>query len=309
MEELYKCVGITRQAHQKWRAYQVLEHQYESMVCSKCGMIRKNHKRMSSRKIYSMSSGEFPFGRDKFEHYAHRNGYMVRRKRSFTKTTYPLKVGAVPNLIEGVLVNSPNQIYQSDIFYMKVGNQTMYGFVIMDIYTKELLVLHEANNMYATELNIALKKLIHKIGSSKVRGAIFHSDRGSQYGDAHFITLCNKYGLKRSMGKRSQQNAYAERVQGTIQHEHLFEMEIDASNLHQKLAKIARLYNEERPHNSLGGMTPKGFKQQMSKVELKNRPEMQVYQWTEPILTKDMLFNKKEKSSKKEKTLQQNQLV
>jgi putative transposase len=309
MEELYRCVGITRQAHQKWRVYQVLERKYEEMACSKCGMIRKNHKRMSSRKIYSMSSSELPFGRDKFERYAHRNGYIVRRKRSFKKTTYPLKEGVVPNLIEGMVVNGPNQVYQSDIFYMKVGNQTMYGFVVIDIYTKELLVLHEANNMSAEELNKAVNKLISKIGSSKVRGAIFHSDRGSQYGDAHFIELCNDNGLRRSMGKRSQQNAYAERVQGTIQYEYLFEMDIEEPNLHRKLAKIARLYNEERPHNSLGGMTPVCFKQQMSKIKPINRPEMQVYQWTEPILTKDMLFNKKEKSSKKEKTLKQHQLV
>lgn len=306
MERLYATVGISRQGHHKWRMSKEREFRHEQLVCSFCDRFRKKHKRMSSRKIYRQVREKVPVGRDKFERYAHRNGFAVRLKRSMRKTTYSLNQGAVTNLIEGMMIDRPNQVFQSDIFYMNVGNRTMYGFVIIDVYTRELLVLHEANNMRSEELVKAMKKLIAKRGASSLVGSIFHSDRGSQYGADEFVQLCNKYDIRRSMGKRSQQNAYAERVQGTIQYEYLLEMNITTMNLHSQLAKIARLYNQERPHYSLGGMTPERFAQEMSKTKIEDRPETHVYQWVEPILTKEMLFNKKEKSRKKEKTLQHN---
>lgn len=306
MEQLYATVGISRQGHHKWRINRERDLAHEQLVCTYCDRFRKNHRRMSSRKIYSLVRENVPMGRDKFERYAHRNGFAVRLRRSMRKTTYSLKQGAVPNLIEGMLIDRPNQVFQSDIFYMNIGNRTMYGFVIIDVYTRELLVLHESDNMCADELIKAMKKLIAKRGALSLEGSIFHSDRGSQYGADQFVQLCKEYGIRRSMGKRSQQNAYAERVQGTVQYEYLFEMNITPMNLRSQLAKIARLYNQERPHYSLGGMTPERFAHEMGKIQQTQRPKTQVYQWVEPILTKEMLFNKKEKSSKKEKTLQHN---
>lgn len=306
MEALYDYLNISRQSHHKWLQRRVLELEHEELVCNTCKQYRENHKRMSSRKIYSIIKDAMPIGRDKFERYAHRNGFAVRIKRSMRRTTIPLREGIVPNLIEGMVLNGPNQVFQSDIFYLKVEDKTMYGFVIIDVYTKELQVLHIANNMRAEELVKAVKKLARKIGTKNLMGAILHSDRGSQYGDMAFVALCKELKIQRSMGKRSQQNAYAERVQGTIQYEYLFETKVTLSNLNCQMAKIARLYNLERPHYSLGGMTPVRFAQEMSKTRIGDRPETHIYQWVEPILTKEMLFNKKEKSSKKEKTLQHN---
>lgn len=306
MEALYDCLQMSRQSHHQWLRRCVLELEYEELVCSTCKQYRKKHKRMSSRKIYSIVQDKIPIGRDKFERYAHRNGFAVRIKRAMRKTTIPLREGIVPNLIEGMVLHGPNQVFQSDIFYFKVEEKTMYGFVIIDVYTKELHVLHFADNMRAEELVKAVKKLARKIGIKNLVGAILHSDRGSQYGDMAFVALCKELKIRRSMGKRSQQNAYAERVQGTIQYEYLFETKVTLSNLNYQMAKITRLYNLERPHNSLGGMTPVGFAQKMSKTKIEDRPKTHVYQWVEPILTKEMLFNKKEKSSKKEKTLQHN---
>jgi putative transposase len=306
MEALYDYLDISRQSHHKWLRRRALELEHEELVCNTCKQYRENHKRMSSRKIYSIVQDAMPFGRDKFERYAHRNGFAVRIKRAMRRTTIPLREGIVPNLIEGMVLNGPRQVFQSDIFYLKVEDKTMYGFVIIDVYTKELQVLHIADNMRAEELVKAVKKLARKIGIKNLMGAIFHSDRGSQFGDRNFIRLCNELGIRRSMGKRSQQNAYAERVQGTIQYEYLFEENITLTNLNRQMAKITRLYNLERPHYSLGGMTPDRFAQEMNKTNVKDRPETRIYQWVEPILPKEMLMNKKEKSSKKEKTLQHN---
>jgi putative transposase len=306
MEELYEVLDVTRQAHHKWRRKRALESDNEELVCAICAEHRKKHKRMSSRKIYVIVKDEMPMGRDKFERFAHRNGFAVRIRRSMRRTTIPLREGVVSNLIEGMILNGPNQVLQSDIFYMKVEDKTMYGFVIIDVYTRELKVLHIADNMRAEELVEAIKKLKRKVGVGNLRGAILHSDRGSQFGDRNFIQLCNELGIRRSMGKRSQQNAYAERVQGTIQYEYLFEESVTLSNLNSQMAKITQLYNMERPHYSLGGMTPDRFAQEMNKTNVKDRPETRIYQWVEPILPKEMLMNKKEKSSKKEKTLQHN---
>jgi transposase InsO family protein len=306
LSDLHLVAGFTKQALHKWRKRQIRQQQEIEMTHRICAQYRVKHKRMSSRKIYHLEREKVPIGRDIFERHAKMGGFEVRLKRSFKRTTIPLKEGIVPNLIEGLTINGSDQVYQSDIFYHNIQGKNHYVFVITDIYTRELLVAHGANNMTASELIKAMEKLVQLKGKKKLKNVIFHSDRGTQYGSLLFIAMCKKCKIKRSMGKRSQQNAYAERIQGIIQYEYLFEMDITSQNLQSQLDKIVGLYNFERPHYSLKKMTPHQFKQEVNKMKESERPTTQVYQWVEPILTMDMLFNKKEKRSKKEKTEHQN---
>jgi hypothetical protein len=62
-------------------------------------------------------------------------------------------------------------------------------------------------------------------------------------------------------------------------------MDITLKNVKKKMAEIMRLYNEERPHRSLGNMTPRDYEQMVNSLSESMRKKMTVYQWTNPILT------------------------
>jgi putative transposase len=83
------------------------------------------------------------------------------------------------------------------------------------------------------------------------------------------------------MCKMPQQNAYAERVQGSLKYEYFFENLLTEANITRQAAKIMRLYNDERPHQSLKNKTPKQFEEMIEKLSEDNRPAMKVYEWDE----------------------------
>ena len=106
-------------------------------------------------------------------------------------------------------------------------------------------------------------------------------------------------GMKQSMCTLPQENAYAERVQGTIKIEYLQDSKLTAEGIKRTFRKIKQLYNQERPHLSLKKMPPAQFAKELHKVPHAERLKMKIYTWEHPLLTMEGLLTK-EKSSKKE---------
>ena len=75
------------------------------------------------------------------------------------------------------MVNNIDQVYQSDIFYLKVAGKGYYGVTIIDAYSRRLVALHLSNSLRATENIAALKKLLQSKTKTALKGCIFHSDR------------------------------------------------------------------------------------------------------------------------------------
>jgi hypothetical protein len=107
-----------------------------------------------------------------------------------------------------------------------------------------------------------------------------------------------------SMCKLPQENAYVERVQGTIKHQYLFEADLKEKNLSTQIRKIRNLYNDEKPHSCLKMMTPSAFEIMVEKLKENEKPKLQIFKWSWDLLTNPPVINKKEKSSKKEKSQQ-----
>lgn len=278
MKELYSLVGISKQA--MWKYNKSVEKQDEviNQVVSHIKQMRVNHKRMGCRRIYYTSRGILPVGRDIFEQIGFSNGYKLRYKRNVARTTWSQRVEIYPNLIEGLILDGINQVWQSDIFYLKVENVDYYGVTIEDIYSRKLLALHLSKNLFADENVRCLKKAILARKGTIINGCIFHSDRGSQYISKKHKLLLQESKMKISMCKMPQENAYVERLQGTLKHEYLYEIELTESNLHKMTRKIVRWYNDERPHSQLNMMTPTEFEEYSIRLVKNNRPKVQIYQ-------------------------------
>lgn len=236
---------------------------------------------MSSRKVYSCQKEvfEIQIGRDKFEQMAFANGYRVKHKKQTHKTTWGQRVEVYPDLVSGIVINNINQVYQSDIFYLKVADTDYYGITIIDIYSKRLLALRLSNSLQAVENVAALKKVLGLKTKAALKGCIFHSDRGAQYISKAQKALLASLEMRVSMCKMPQQNAYAERVQGTLKYEYFFEYLLTKDNITRQAAKIQRIYNEERPHESLGNITPLAFEKMIAEMSEHERPKLKVYEW------------------------------
>ena len=277
MNDMYLIAGISKQALWKYNKHIDDISHIAIDVVEKINKARIKHKRMGCRRIYYTIKNIFPIGRDKFEQIGFANGFKLKLKRNIMKTTWSQRVEVYPNLIEGMILNNINQVWQSDIFYIKVEGIDYYGITIEDVYSRKLLALHLSKSLKAEQNIIALKKAIKSRKGSNLKGCIFHSDRGSQYISEIHKTLLKDEGMKISMCKMPQENAYVERVQGTLKYEYLFEYKLTEANLNKMTKKIIHLYNEERPHSSLNMMTPTEFEKHVNNLVGKDKIEMQIY--------------------------------
>jgi len=295
MKELCQIAGISKQALWSHKKREQVHCSKTEQVIAAMNQIRKDHKRMGSRRMYYSCEETPPVGRDIFERIGLENGFRLKRLRNVRKTTWSQCVEVFPNRIEGIIINGINQVWQSDIFYIKIEGVSNYGICIEDVYSRKILALHISTSLSAEQLLKALRMAVRERKGTKVAGCIFHSDRGSQYIDRGVKKFLQDNQMPGSMCKLPQENAYVERVQGTIKYEYLFEMELTNKNKYKQIRKSIHLYNDKRPHTSLGMMTPTAFEQAVEKMDENLRPEMKIYQWNHDLSTNSGVFNKRKK--------------
>ena len=295
MKELYQVAGISKQGLWKHLRRQGYRNTITEQCVSIMNKTRVNHKRMGCRAMYYAAEPTPPVGRDIFEEIGLSNGFRVKRKKNKLKTTWGQRVTVYPNLVEGLVLTGINQVWQSDIFYQIQKGKVYYGVTITDIYSRELLALHLSTSLKARENIKALKKALLARQGYNLKGCIFHSDRGTQYISEAQTQMVLKYKMKLSMCKMPQQNAYVERIQGTIKNQYLCDLELKANNLNRIAQKVTYLYNHERPHQNLSMMTPVTFKKHVENLPRSNRPEMLIFKYNHDLSTKSDLLTKRKK--------------
>ena len=308
MKDLYSVAGLSKQALWKYKVRQERTRQVVTQMVKVMGQIRKSHKRMGSRSMYYTWTEPLPVGRDIFEQIGLSNGFRVKRRRNVHKTTRSQLIEVYPNLIEGRTLNGINQVWQSDMFYHKVEGRDYYGVTIMDVYSRKLLALHVSKSLSALALERAMKKALKARSGQDLSGCIFHSDRGGQYISDIQKELLSRHNMKISMCILPQENAYVERIQGTLKEDYLEAMDLREDNLAYMVKKITYLYNHERPHRELQMRTPDAFEQQVLRLPENLRPELPIYQWNHEKLTKSQVANKKKKEAKKKKSTLKQQI-
>ncbi|MBL0007406.1 MAG: transposase, partial [Saprospiraceae bacterium] len=175
------------------------------------------------------------------------------------------------------------------MYSIRSKRQVYYGVTITDIYSREL-ALHLSTSLKARENIKAIKKALIARQGYNLKGCIFHSDRGTQYISEAQTQIVLKHKMKLSMCKMPQQNAYVERIQGTIKNQYLCDLELKTNNLNRIAQKVTYLYNHERPHQNLSMMTPMIFKNHVENLPRKSRPEMLIFNYNHDLSTKSNLL-------------------
>jgi transposase InsO family protein len=272
MNQLYKAVGISKQAaHQYSKRQAIFDDQMVALI-AQADILKREHPGCGVEKMYYTLKPDF-IGRDRFIETFMQLGYRVKKQKNYKRTTIASKL-YYPNLIKGVKVDAPSQIWQSDITYIKIRNRYCYAVFIIDVYTKKVVGWQVSDHMRA-EANLKALKMAFKTHRPP---RIHHSDRGSQYTCNNYIALLKANGANISMAITAMDNAYAERINQTIKHEYLYYKKIETlTRLRTEVKKAVKQYNSKRPHNHLNRMNPIEFEKHWSLLLQKQRPVITIF--------------------------------
>lgn len=283
LKSFYEVLGATKQGVDQSLRRQLAFDQELATLVKEAATLKKDHPGCGVEKMYYTLKPK-TMGRDKFCEIFISLGYGVKRVRRYPRTTIAGHI-SYPNLIEGLIVNRPDQLVQSDITYFDLHGRFYYLVFIVDVYTREIIG-NQVNEHQRAEANLAamhqaLEQMQLSEGSS-----IHHSDQGSQYGSKAYRALLKENGMLISMGGCATENAYAERINGIIKHEYLYRWKIkDYKDLRKKLKKAVTHYNNVRLHRSHGlKFSPVDFRQNWLTLEPQNRPTVIVYTDGKPNL-------------------------
>lgn len=191
-------------------------------------------------------------------------GLVCRQRRAYKVTTKP-RAGAevAPNLLnQNFNPPGPNQVWVSDITYLKTGEGWLYLAAIMDLYSRRIVGWHVDRRMTSSLVCRALMKAYNL--RNPPQGLVVHTDRGAQYTSERFQTLLKSYGLRSSMGDVGAcwDNAVMERFWGNLKHEWLLLVpEPTRSYMKQDVAAYIRYDNLERNHAANGDLSPVRYEQ------------------------------------------------
>jgi putative transposase len=182
----------------------------------------------------------------------------VRRKRTTDSShDYP----RFPNLVEGLEVVRPDQVWVADITYIRLRRDFVYLAVVMDVFTRLIRGWHLGRDLGGALTVAALEQAL-----VRHHPEIHHSDRGVQYAATDYVGRLRQAGANISMAAvgKPEENGFAERLMRTIKEE-----EVDLSE-YQDYADAGRqlgrfldaVYNVKRIHSALGYLTPAEFEEQ-----------------------------------------------
>jgi putative transposase len=239
----------------------------QQLVLDQVRQIRRTSPRMGTRKLYELLEGfllehQIKLGRDALFDLLAANYMLIRRKSRRTQTTQSghwLK--RYPNLIADTEIERVNQVWVSDITYLRIPSGFLYLSLVTDVCSHKILGYDLADNLESIN---ALKALSMAIENAQQANAVFnelihHSDQGFQYCSPLYAGLLNKFNIAISMSDKGQplQNAIAERVNGILKHEYLLLHNFkDKADAQKVLETTVGTYNKQRPHMSCNMLTP-----------------------------------------------------
>jgi len=198
-------------------------------------------------------------GRDYLFDLLGRHKLLIRqRKRKVITTDSRHWMRKYENLIKELDCRRPEQIWVSDITYIRMGNQWGYLSLITDAYSRKIMGYCLRTDMSAQGPIEALQMAINNRRYVE-QMLIHHSDRGSQYCCEDYIKILKDNSISISMTQNGDpyENALAERMNGILKTEfNLYGTHYGFEQTYQLVKESISAYNSLRPHSSCDYLTP-----------------------------------------------------
>jgi len=197
-------------------------------------------------------------------------GYQVNRKRiqrlmqlmgleaiypkaSLSKRRHDHKI--YPYLLKGLSIDRPNQVWSTDITYIRLRSGFMYLTAVIDWYSRYVLSWRLSNTLESSFCVEALEEALERFYAPE----IFNTDQGSQFTSETFLDSLLKRNIKISMDSkgRALDNVFIERLWRSLKYEEVYLKDYETvREASLSIGKYFYFFNYERPHQSLEYKTP-----------------------------------------------------
>lgn len=184
-----------------------------------------------------------------------------------------------PNLIKGMKLTAPNQVWATDITYIKLRREFVYLSAVIDVYTRKIVGWAISKNLNHEFCKRAMEVAIKR--ENPPEGVIHHSDRGVQYVCEPYVKFLLDNGFKVSMSAvgTPDENAFIESFFKTLKREEIYARNyLDMDDVLRRLPNfIEEIYNKQRLHSSLDYLSPVEFECKILKLKPALRPVQKIW--------------------------------
>jgi transposase InsO family protein len=186
----------------------------------------------------------------------------LERKRRFVHTTDSNHGFAIyPNKIRDTVIDQPDQVWASDITYVRLIRGFVYVAVLLDLFSRKVIGWALSRSLHA---QLAVEALQMALRTRTVQsGLIHHSDRGVQYACEEYVELLKQHAITISMSRKGNpyDNAKLESFMKTLKTEEVYLNEYETeTDARENIGRfIETIYNNKRLHSSLGYCSPNKF--------------------------------------------------
>jgi transposase InsO family protein len=157
-----------------------------------------------------------------------------------------------------------NQVWVSDITYYRIGEQFYYLTFILDLYSRFIVGHSISEDMLTNSTTIPALQMALKRRRA-LTSLILHSDGGGQYYCKEWLKLTSQYLIRSSMCESVYENPHAERINGIIKNDYLAGYgPQDYLQLIRMTTKAVMKYNYEKPHRSIGNLSPDQYEKTLA---------------------------------------------
>ena len=279
LETVCAVHGVSRQAFYHYQTYQANERLKQEMVLQLVSQIRVRQPRIGVRKLYQLLKPKFEqlglqLGRDALFRLLREHGLLIASSKRGHRTTFANhRFYRYPNRITDLVVDRIHQVFVADITYLQTLDGFAYLALVTDLFSRKIVGFDVSDSLAVEGALRACKMAIRPV--TKSDALIHHSDRGIQYCCHAYTQLLHSRGVQLSMTQNGDvyQNAVAERVNGILKMDFLLNhtfgsIQQATANAKQSVA----IYNNERPHLSLGYQTPQDVYHKSQKQLAINQP-------------------------------------
>ncbi len=160
-----------------------------------------------------------------------------------------------PYLLRGMVVTRPNQVWSTDITYIRLAHGFVYLVAVIDWYSRKVLSWRINNTLDTAFCVDCLEEALLRYGKPE----IFNTDQGCQFTSESFTGVLKAHSIATSMDGcgRALDNIFVERLWRSVKYEDVYlKGYANPMELMIGLTEYFVFYNGERPHQSLGNRTP-----------------------------------------------------